>query len=320
MAQTLEDLRGQVESTEDLASITRAMKALAAVRIRQSREAVDSLRAYASAVERGFQILVTRERVPSGGEGGAPLAVVLGSDLGMVGRFNRKVANQAEERLEEEGAGEGKRPLVLTVGERVASEMAGRGWEMESRFGMPDTLEGMTPRVQDLLVALEELRAREDPSRILLVYNEYRSGADYAPTALQVLPLDEGWVAELGRRSWPGRVLPGFNIPSGELFSRLLREHLFLSLFRAMAESHASENASRLASMEAAEKRIRERLEDLKGRLNQQRKQQMTEELLDIMAGAAALEDEEEDEEEGEEADPDQGRAPRGEARTGGGP
>ena len=307
MAETLEDLRDQVESTRDLSSITRAMKALAAVRIRQSREAVDSLRTYGDTVTAGFRILLLREpRYLEGGEveeekGGAgfpeagpPLTVALGSDLGMVGRFNRKVAELVEESLGEEER-RGEPPLLLTVGERVAGALEGKGFEVEARFPMPDTVEGMSGAVQDLLVTLEELRRKRHPSRILLFHNAYRSGAEYEPVSLQLLPLDRGWLEGLAQGPWPTGVLPGFLASPERLFLRLLREHLFLSLFRAMAESHASENASRLASMEAAQKRIDERLEDLKGRLNQQRKQQMTEELLDIMAGAAALEEEEEE-------------------------
>jgi F-type H+-transporting ATPase subunit gamma len=73
------------------------------------------------------------------------------------------------------------------------------------------------------------------------------------------------------------------------LFSSLVREYLFVSLYRAFAESLASENASRLASMQAAEKNIEERLRELSAQYHQQRQMSITSELLDIVSGFEAL-------------------------------
>ena len=289
--QTMEDLRNQVESTRDLSSIARAMKALAAVRIRQSREAVESLGTYATAVERGFQILVRKERRRfdfSLESTGPTVALVMGSDLGMVGGFNRSMADFVRQQL----AGQDVR--LVTVGERVAAELEGDPGRIEARFPMPDRVDAMADRVQDLLLVLEEIRVRHDPQRVMAFHQGYLSGSEYEPRRLQLLPLDSTWLSTLADKPWPTNVLPHYRVSSSQLLSSMVREHLFLSLFRAMAESHASENASRLAAMESAEQKIRDELQELTGRLNQRRKQQMTEELLDIMAGAAALEDEEE--------------------------
>jgi F-type H+-transporting ATPase subunit gamma len=75
----------------------------------------------------------------------------------------------------------------------------------------------------------------------------------------------------------------------GALFMSLIREYLFVSLYRAFAESLASENASRLASMQNAEKNIEERLQELNGQFHRQRQMTITEELLDIVAGFEAM-------------------------------
>jgi F-type H+-transporting ATPase subunit gamma len=76
------------------------------------------------------------------------------------------------------------------------------------------------------------------------------------------------------------------------LFSALLRQYLFISLFRAFGDSLASENASRLASMQGAEKNIRDLLETLYNQYHQRRQMAITEELLDIVSGFEALESE----------------------------
>jgi F-type H+-transporting ATPase subunit gamma len=76
---------------------------------------------------------------------------------------------------------------------------------------------------------------------------------------------------------------------SDQLFSDLIHQHLFVSVYRALAESLASDNASRLASMQAAEKNIQEHLEELNTLFHQQRQTAITEELLDIISGFQVL-------------------------------
>ena len=80
-------------------------------------------------------------------------------------------------------------------------------------------------------------------------------------------------------------------MPAERLLSHLVRQYLFVSLFRACAESLASENASRIAAMQAAEKNIEERLDEFQDAFNKMRQSAITEELLDIVAGFEALRD-----------------------------
>jgi F-type H+-transporting ATPase subunit gamma len=106
---------------------------------------------------------------------------------------------------------------------------------------------------------------------------------------VSLLPLDPEWLAALGRRPWPSKVLPTYTMAPGPLFSGLLRQLFFVLLYQAFAESLASENASRLAAMQVAEENITNRLGDLRLNFNQMRQTAITEELLDIVAGYEAL-------------------------------
>ena len=80
-----------------------------------------------------------------------------------------------------------------------------------------------------------------------------------------------------------------FTMDADQLFSALVRQYLFVSLFRACAESLASENASRLAAMRGAERNIGERITELTGQFHQVRQMAITEELLDIAGGFEAM-------------------------------
>lgn len=304
---TLEQIRRQVQGAEDLHSITKAMKALAAVRIRQSRRAVESLDRYERSLELALQVAVrnrpreVRLEEESGVSRGVGV-VVFGSDLGLAGRFNIRIADFALETLAEEHPVDEPR-AVLAVGSRVAGQLEAQGQPVLFHLPAPDSVDAVTPTVQDLLMAIQRMRVERGLERFHLFYNHYHQGATYRPHRVHLLPINVDWLQGLEERPWPTDVLPTFRMPWDRLFSALVREHLFVTLYAAAAFSQASENASRLASMEAAERRIEERLGELEGRFNQQRQQRITEELLDLVVGYLALEEEEGD---GEEDDDDE--------------
>jgi F-type H+-transporting ATPase subunit gamma len=295
---TLEQLRRQVESAQDLHSITRAMKALSAVRIRQSRQAVDSLENYRRTVDLALQVAVRNRprgvRLTEEKIGPAVGAVVFGSDLGLAGRFNIRISEFALEHLDRLHPKRGDR-TVLAVGSRVGSQLQADGQPVVREFPSPDSAEAVVGTVQELLLAIQEARTKEAVDRFYLFYNHYLSGAQYRPRLVNLLPLDPSWLLAFEEEPWPTRVLPAHRVPWQQLFSELVREHLFVSLFAAAARSQAAENASRLASMEAAERRIDERLGDLRARFNHQRQERITAELLDLITGYLAIEEEDSD-------------------------
>ena len=89
-----------------------------------------------------------------------------------------------------------------------------------------------------------------------LFHSEHIARSGYRPKQVQLLPLDQQWLKKLEQRDWPTRQLPMFTMDSDQLFSALVRQYLFVVLYRAFAESLASENASRLASMWNSDSRV----------------------------------------------------------------
>lgn len=105
----------------------------------------------------------------------------------------------------------------------------------------------------------------------------------------RLLPLDDVWRRDLAGIRWPTHNLPEVMNDSEQTLLALVREYLFVSLFRACAESLASENASRLAAMQRAEKNIDELLEDLNRTFHRLRQSGIDEELFDVVSGFEAL-------------------------------
>lgn len=291
----LDRVRRQLRSATDLGSIVRAMKALAAVRIRQARETVASMDAYRDSVDLGLQVVLRGRprsvQLAAAEEHGLLGAVVLGSDLGLAGRFNVRIAEFADGHMRELEP-DATRRVVLAVGERVVPELEALGHVVAGRRSAPANVDGISVTVQDMLVDLDALRERRGVGRVVLFHHHYHAGAESRPHLIHLLPLNPEWLRGLAHRSWDGPSLPTFRTGWEGMFSALVQERLFVSIFAAAAESHASEHASRLAAMETAEERVRERMLELTARFHRERQQKIDEELLDLVTGFAALEEE----------------------------
>jgi F-type H+-transporting ATPase subunit gamma len=128
-----------------------------------------------------------------------------------------------------------------------------------------------------------------DVGQLHLFHNRPMAGAIYAPVSQRLLPLDEQWRRQLAGFAWPTRNLPEPVGGGAATLRALIREHVFVSLFRACAESLASENASRRAAMERADRNIDGLLEQLRGNFHRLRQSGIDEELFDVISGFEAI-------------------------------
>jgi len=292
MSDTSASLRRKIRSAGDLQSVVRTMKALAASSIGQYEKSVRALGDYYRTVEMGLGACF-RESEPADLTGerkgqthtGAIGAVVFGSDQGLVGQFNDVVADFAVTTL---AALPGKSE-VWAVGERVHARLADAGLPLVGLFTVPNSVKTITPLVGRILVEHETHHDRGEVTELHLFYNRPTSGAVYAPVHQRLLPLDETWRRNLADLPWPTKSLPEVMGAGTESLRALIREYLFVSLFRACAESLASENASRLAAMQRADKNIDELLETLHGEFHRLRQSGIDEELFDVISGFEAL-------------------------------
>ena len=292
MSDTTTNLRRKISSAGDLQSVVRTMKAWTASRIGQYDASVRALGAYYRTVELGLSVCIrgaepaawlSDGRAATGA--GTVGAVVFGSDQGLVGRFNDVVADYAIERL----AGLADPPQVWAVGERVQARLADAGLQPVGLFTVPSSVQAITPLVGRILLESEGRAGQGEVVELHLFYNRAASGSAYSPVARRLLPLDEDWRRNLAGLRWPTGCLPEVLGGGTVTLRALLREYLFVSLFRACAESLASENASRLAAMQRADQNIEELLEVLESTFQRSRQSAIDEELFDVIAGFEAL-------------------------------
>ena len=336
--QTLETLKRSIRNADDLASVVRTMKTLAAVSIRQYETATESLSVYSRTIETGLKMVLSRltdaatattsvpqgttvcrndafadkttvpasaRRMPSVAHGsinqgamesqkptlGVSGAIVFGSDQGMCGQFNEQIAHFTTASLSGKAGRDRQVNPVLCVGHRAADAVLNAGLQVERTFRQPGSAAGITSLVQDLLPAINKWREAYNIHRIQVFHNQRISASACRPHAMQLLPLHTSQLRHHNRKGAPtaNRSLPSWSMDTEILFSRLVKQFLFVSLFRACAESLAGENASRIAAMQAAERNIRDRLHDLRADYATRRQTTITEELLDVVTGFEAL-------------------------------
>jgi F-type H+-transporting ATPase subunit gamma len=292
MSESTASLRRKISGAGDLQSVVRTMKAVAASSIGQYENSVQALAGYYRTVELGLGAYF-REGGPASlmSEGktqtvsGEIRAVVFGSDQGLVGQFNDVVADYAVKTL----AALPSKPEVWAVGERVHARLADAGLEPVGLFTVPNSVKAITPLVGEVLVQSESRHSEGEVTELHLFYNRPASGAVYAPVGQRLLPLDESWQCRLTELPWPTGNLPEVMGGGTSILRALVREYLFVSLFRACAESLASENASRLAAMQRADKNIDELLEHLNRTFHRLRQSGIDEELFDVVSGFESL-------------------------------
>ncbi len=290
MTESIAGLRRKIASASDLQSVVRAMKAQAAASIEQYQRSVAALDGYQRTVSLGLGVclrLRQREVVmpPSDHRQPAVKVIVLGSDQGLVGRFNDVVGDLAQKLIADHSG----RVAIWTVGERVRLSLVDAGTTIAHSFDVPASVADIVTLVGKILIADESFLDANQPPELYLVYNEMAPPVAYRPVSIQLLPLDEEWRVRASAAKWPTSGLPAVLEPADGTLTAFIREYLFVSLFRACAESLASENTSRLAAMQRADKNIDDVRITLGAEYHRIRQASIDEELFDVVAGYEAL-------------------------------
>jgi F-type H+-transporting ATPase subunit gamma len=285
---TLQDIRRRIRSVQSTQKITRAMKLVAAAKLRRAQERILEARPYAfrmaelvGALARGLgedkHPLLARH------EGPRKLYVVITADKGLCGAFNSNVLRRALESLR--GSPEGTAAL-LTVGRKARDFFRRRPWPLRGeRLGLLDHL-GFGD-VRELAGELMQTYLADEVDEIWLVFNEFRSVALQRVVAARLLPIEPPGGDESGGAG-PG-VDYLYEPDPATILAALLPRHVEVQLYRALLESAAGEHGARMTAMEAATKNAQEMIGQLTIQYNKARQERITKELLDIVGGAEAL-------------------------------
>jgi F-type H+-transporting ATPase subunit gamma len=288
---TLRDIRRRIRSVESTQKITRAMKLVAAAKLRRAQERIVSARPYALKMAELLSSLVRRA------EGEAhPLLVrrpaarkrlvIITADKGLCGAFNSNILRASLAFLREQD-GETSVTLVV-VGKKARDFYRRRQYEIKSEMlGFFDRL--AYSHAQELAGGLMQEYLSGEVDEVHLVYNEFRSVAVQRVKREQLLPIESSDAPE-GQGGAEGAAGDYIYEPSPEaILAALLPRHVTTQVYRALMESVAGEYGARMTAMEAATKNAKEMISVLSIQYNKARQERITKELLDIVGGAEAL-------------------------------
>jgi F-type H+-transporting ATPase subunit gamma len=292
MSHSLANLQHKINSASDLQSVVRTMKAMAAVNITQYENAVNSLSDYYKTVKLGLNVCFHQAN-SSGSEVYYRVndnqknmgIIAFGSDQGLVGQFNNLLTDFLIEKMKTY-SGE---KYLWAIGERIQPLLSTADINIGKSYPLPVCIDRISELVGELILEIEWHRENKGISQLFVFHNKPTSKTTYAATYHKLLPFDQNWKDGLVMTQWPTRSLPELLNGKETTIKALIREYLFVSIYKACAESLASENASRLEAMLRAEKNIEELLDGLNQNFRHQRQTGIDEELFDLVAGYEAL-------------------------------
>ncbi len=292
---SLKSLRIRINSVKSTQKITKAMKMVAASKLRRAQEAAEAARPYAERMAAMLGSLAagqigqdTAPRLLNGtGKSDVHLLVVATAERGLCGAFNSSIVKLARRQIEELTA-QGKIVKILCVGKKGRDQL-----RRDHASKIVDTVDlakvrriGFTEaqEVADRLVAMFEA-GEFDVATIF--FNNFVSVISQVPSATQLIPAQVGGGGEAQVDA--GGAIYEYEPEEGEILEQLLPRNLSVQVYRALLENAASEQGARMSAMDNATRNAGEMIKKLTTVYNRSRQAQITKELIEIISGAEAV-------------------------------
>lgn len=286
------DIRRRIRSVKSTQQITKAMKMVAASKLRRSQERVIAARPYAGTLEATLASVAGRLPARPDGAPAHPLLaqreekkvvlVVVTGDKGLCGAFNTNV-NRAAGAFVREKTAAGVEVGLVTLGRKATDFWKRRSVPvLEARPGLFQRFDYAA--AAEIARALAARFTGGELDAVYVLYNEFKSVISQVVTKRRLLPIE---LASLGGDA--GGTDYVFEPGPDVILGRLLPRHVEFQVFRVLLESNAAENAARMTAMESATKNAGEMIGSLTLVYNRARQAKITKELIEIVSGAEAL-------------------------------
>jgi F-type H+-transporting ATPase subunit gamma len=283
---TLLDFRRRIRSVKNTQQITRAMKFVAAARLRRAQEAAIAARPYAQELARVLRSTMARIEQPE-----HPLlahrpeerilAIVMTGERGLAGAFNTNILRKANEFFR---ANKAKKLSVVPVGKKGRDTLKKAGFNLVAEYiNVLAKVDFATAREISTLVT--DLYAEEKIDAVYLIFSEFKTVMTATMTVEKLLPVEAIKGDEGGEHAPQGDYI--YEQPEEQLLGKLLPRYIETQVLRAMLESSAAEYAARMTAMESATKNAGEVIQALTLHMNKVRQAAITKEIIEIVSGAS---------------------------------
>ncbi|MCX6134660.1 MAG: ATP synthase F1 subunit gamma [Ignavibacteriales bacterium] len=287
---TLREIRRRISGVKNTQKITKAMKMVAAARLRRAQEAIIFARPYARKLGELLRHLVTKVDVNLnallvGRETKNVLLIVITADRGLCGSFNSNIIKAAVNQLKTYS---GLQARVLTVGRKGTDFFGKRNFTVVSKYpGIFTDLDFSDAR--EIVQEITEGFLRGDYDRVDVIYNEFKSVIQQRIVIEQLLPIPPEETKSSKDLHSLSQVDYIYEPSSVEIVNALIPRHLNFQMWRMLLESNAAEQGARMTAMDNATENAKELIRDLTLKFNNARQASITKELLEIVSGAEAL-------------------------------
>ena len=290
---SLLDIRRRVRAVKSTQQITKAMKMVAASRLRRAQERIQQARPFAMQMRRVLNSLATRvdpsahplldeRHVPKAN--GRALLLVVTADRGLCGSFNTNVIKASGTFITESA---GRQVALGLIGRRGRDFFARRGFAV--RYEQVNLFAHLKfENAQEIAAAATAAFTQGEVDSVFLAYNEFKSVMVQHVALDQVLPIPRAaFAADADRGAPPTDYL--YEPQPEELFKHLLPSYVEVQVFRALLESNAAFYAAQMTAMDAATRNSGEMIEQLTLYMNKVRQAAITREIIEVVSGAQAL-------------------------------
>lgn len=294
----LRDIRNRISSVNNTQQITKAMKMVAAAKLRKAQNRMTSMRPYANKLKEVVSRLGNASdasnallRIPE--ETDRVLFIVVGSDKGLCGGFNNNLFKVIEGEISEnyETLNTQGKLDILTIGRKATIYFKKRDYNIiEEHPGFFDNL-AYEPTAEIMQMAIKEY-TNEKYDKVLIGYNEFRTVIAQNRKINQVLPVDPKSLKKDDNHDESLSTTDYIYEPDSDtILEEILPIYVIMQLWKAVLESNASEQGARMAAMDNATENAKELEEELTLKYNQARQSAITTEISEIVSGAQALEE-----------------------------
>jgi len=285
---SLIDLRRRIRAVKSTQQITKAMKMIAASRLRRAQERVVSARPFAQKMLKVLNGLASRVdqdahpllRAAAPGQG-RPLLIVITADRGLCGSFNTNIIKAGAMFVAES-------PQVCTlglVGRKGRDFFARRGFDvMYEEVGIFQKL--AYSHAQGIAQNAIELFTSGQVDRVMLIYNEFKSVMTQRVVVDQLLPIAR---ADVDTAVSANQVDYLYEPSAQEIFNQLLPRYVEVQVYRSLLESNAAFFAAQMTAMDTASKNATDMIASLTLFMNKVRQAAITREIIEVVSGAQAL-------------------------------
>lgn len=281
----LKQIRARIRTSKNIRQITRAMKLVAAARLKKAQDRVTEARPYS---EKMRELMLS---LSSGGDlpthpllekrsGTKTCLIMISADRGLAGSYNTNLIRKAFDWLKEGG----NTSDVFTVGKKGLQFFGKRGYHIAGSHTVPTAGAQYDDAVTVCKFAREKFESGEY-DRIFICYSKFYSPIRQVPQIVQILPIEPPVTDEepAASKSYT------FEPDAASLLGTLLPKYLMNQVFQAMLESTASEHGSRMTAMTSATDNAGKMIESLTLKANRERQANITKEILEVVGGAEAL-------------------------------